>query len=54
MIDRIVVDVFCKRDDYLRFDEMTWYRHDKNQDQYVRIYGCEHIEALFQQEKENA
>lgn len=54
MIDSIVVDILSNREDYLRFDEMTWYRHDKSQDQYVRVYDCEPIEDLFQKEKENA
>lgn len=52
MIDPIVVDIFSFRDDdYLRFGEMTWYRHDKGQDEYIRIHDCERVETLFQEEK---
>jgi hypothetical protein len=55
MIDFIDVHVFCPRliNDYLRFDEFTWYIHDKISDSYNRIYDTEALERAFQQEKEN-
>jgi hypothetical protein len=55
MIDLIDVYVYSPRlvNDYLRFDETTWYIHDKVSDSYNRIYDTETLERAFKKEKEN-
>lgn len=56
MIDLIDVYVFSPRlvHDYLRFDESTWYIHDKITDSYNRVYDTDELEKMFKKEKENA